>query len=358
MKLLEKTTIGGIEFKNKIAMAPMTRNRATDNGEATASMVKYYEQRASIGLIITEGVNISKLALGSPNTPGIYTPEQVESWKKVTQAVHAKGGKLFLQLWHTGRTSHSSLLNGVTPVAPSAIRIEGHKKATSTGMHEYEIPRALTTAEVKDVIKEYATAAKNAMEAGFDGVELHGAFGYLPNQFLVDGANTRTDEYGGSIENRSRFVLEVMQELVNVWGADKVGIKLSPSIPFNGMIDSDPQALFTYLIQELNKMPLAYLHLMNALFPLEQLPHWPKDVLGTYASLFNKPIIANGGYNPESAELELASGKAQLISFGALALSNPDLVNRIETKSPLNNPDRTTFYSGGDKGYIDYPTLN
>ncbi len=358
MKLLDKIKIGSLELNNRIAMAPMTRSRATSDGLVTKSTAVYYEQRASAGLIITEGVNISEQALGSPYTPGIFTAEQTDAWKPVTQAVHNKGGKIFMQLWHTGRVSHSSIKNGVLPVAPSAIGIQGQQHFTPTGMQDYEIPRALETQEVKDIIQQYGLAAQNAKDAGFDGVELHGAFGYLPNQFLVDDANKRTDEYGGSIENRSRFVIEVMQELVRVWGENKAGIKISPSIPYNGMIDSDPKSLFTYLIAELNKLPLAYLHLMNALFPLTDLPHWPNDILGTYSHLFDKTIIANGGYNRDSAEQEILLGKAQIISFGTLYVSNPDLVTRFERNAGYNAADRSTFYGGGEKGYIDYPTLD
>ena len=358
MTLLEKNKIGSMELNNRVVMAPMTRSRATAEGVITPSTVLYYKQRATAGLIITEAVNISEQAIGSPHTPGNYTQPQIDAWKSVTSAVHEKGGKIFMQLWHTGRVSHSSIKKGELPVAPSAIGIAGQKHFTPTGMQDYETPRALTSDEVKTIVKQYGVAAANALAAGFDGVELHGAFGYLPNQFLVDGANQRDDEYGGSIENRSRFVLEVMQKLVAVCGPDKAGIKLSPSIPYNGMIDSDPKSLFTYLITELNKMPLAYLHLMGALYPLDNLGHWPKDVLGTYAALFDKPIISNGGYTRESAETEISEGKAQLVSFGSLFVANPDLVKRFELNAGLNIPDRATFYSGGDKGYIDYEALS
>ncbi|MEK7433175.1 MAG: alkene reductase [Cyanobacteriota bacterium] len=358
MKLLEKIKIGSLELNNRVVMAPMTRSRAHKDGLVTDSTVTYYSQRATAGLIISEAVNISEQAIGSPFTPGIYTEKQIEAWKKVTSAVHEKGGKIFIQLWHTGRVGHSSVRNGILPVAPSAIKIEGQQHFTPTGMQDYEVPRALELEEVKDIIKQYGIAAKNALTAGFDGVELHGAFGYLPNQFLVDGANKRTDEFGGSIENRCRFVLDIMNELLAVFGEERVGIKLSPSIPFNGMIDSDPKALYTYLIKELNKLPLAYLHLMLALFPLDNLPTWPKDVLGTYSDLFDKKIIANGGYNKDSAEKELLNGKIELISFGSLYVSNPDLVKRFELNIEYNEPDRNSFYGGDDKGYIDYPTLN
>lgn len=358
MKILEPITIGNLTLSNRLAMAPMTRSRATANGIVQDITATYYAQRAGIGLLISEGINVSEQAIGSPYTPGLYTAEQTEAWKKITTAVHNAGGKIIAQLWHTGRVGHSADKGGQLPVAPSAIAIQGQKHFTSQGPKDYEVPHELSTAEVKLVINDYRQAAINAKEVGFDGVELHGAFGYLPNQFLVDGANQRSDEYGGSIENRSRFVLEVMQALVDVWGADRVGIKLSPTIPYNGMIDSNPEALFSYLVSELNKLPLLYLQLMQPLFPLDAFPTWPKDAVATFGPLFNKPIIANGGYNRDSAEATLQSGHAAMVSFGALALANPDLPKRFELNGPYNTPDRGSFYGGTEKGYTDYPTLN
>jgi N-ethylmaleimide reductase len=358
MKLLEKYKLGDINLKNRLVMAPMTRCRATDDGIVTPITVEYYVQRASAGLIITEATNISEQAIGSPNTPGIYTTEQVEAWKKVTEAVHEKGSTIIQQLWHTGRVGHSSIKNGKQTVAPSAIRIEGQQVYTSAGLQDYEVPRALETAEVKMVIEDYREAAKNALTAGFDGVELHAGFGYLPNQFLVDSSNNRTDEYGGNIENRSRFVLEILNALLDVWGPGKVGIKLSPSIPFNGMIDSDPTVNFGYLISILDKLPLAYLHLMQPVFPIDAFPHWPKDVLHTFRPLFNGDIIVNGGYNREKAENVVQSKEAQLVAFGTSFLANPDLPERFATGAKLNEPDSSTFYNGGEKGYIDYPAMN
>lgn len=357
MKLLEPVNMGALQLRNRVVMAPMTRSRATAGGVVTDAVALYYRQRATAGMLITEAVNISEQAIGSPFTPGIYTDEQIAAWKKVTDVVHQAGGTIVMQLWHTGRVGHSAVKNGQLPVAPSAIRIEGQQHFTPTGMQDYEVPRALETAEVKTIVKTYATAAANAKAAGFDGVELHSAFGYLPNQFLVDGANRRTDEYGGSIANRSRFVLEIMQELVNVWGPGRAGIKLSPVIPYNGMIDSDPEALYTYLIRELDKMPLAYIHLMRAMMPLDAFPHWPKDVTGTFGKLTTKTVIANGGFDRETAEETIAAGNAQLVSFGAPFVANPDLVRRFELGAELNAPDRSTFYGGGDKGFIDYPFL-
>lgn len=358
MHLLEKVQLGNLELQNAMAMAPMTRSRANQAGEVSDLTRLYYEQRSSAGLLITEGINISDDAIGSPFTPGIYTDTQIAAWQKVTQAVHAKGGKIFAQLWHTGRVGHSIDKNGRLPFAPSAIGIEGQQHFTTQGAKPYETPQALSTEQVKQTIEDYRQAAVNAKLAGFDGVELHAAFGYLPNQFLVDGANQRTDEYGGSIENRCRFVLEVMQALVTVFGENGVGIKLSPSIPYNGMLDTNPTALFSYLIEQLNHLPLAYIQLMNALFPLDNLPHYPKDVLGTFGKLSKHVIMANGGYDQESGEQVLKSGMAKLVSYGVLFLANPDLPKRFELNAPLNQPDRATMYGGAEEGYTDYPFLS
>jgi N-ethylmaleimide reductase len=357
MKLLEKFKIGDLLLQNRIVMAPMTRSRANVQGEVNDLIVNYYVQRASAGLIITEAVNISEQAIGSPFTPGLYTKEQIAAWKKVTDAVHAENGVIFAQLWHTGRVGHSIDKNGFLPVSASAIAIEGQTHFTSQGPKEYETPRELSTEEVKQIILDYKQASMNAKEAGFDGVELHGAFGYLPNQFLVDGANKRQDEFGGSIENRSRFVIEIMKQLVDVFGADKIGIKLSPSIPFNGMVDSDPTALFGYLISELNKLPLAYLHLMQPMFPLDAFPTWPKDVLTSFGHLFDKTIIVNGGYDQQKGEQELENNRAHLVSYGSAFIANPDLPKRYKLNAELNTPDRNTMYGGGEKGFTDYPFL-
>jgi N-ethylmaleimide reductase len=344
MKLLQTTKIGNLELQNSMAMAPMTRSRADLDGVVNELTVQYYAQRASAGLLITEGINISEQALGSPFTPGIYSHEQIEAWKKVTKTVHEKNGKIYAQLWHTGRVAHSVDKHGILPVAPSAIAIQGQQHFTSQGPKDYETPRALEITEIKQIVQDYKQAALKAIEVGFDGVELHAAFGYLPNQFLVESANQRTDEYGGSIENRSRFVVEVMQALVDAIGANKVGIKLSPSIPFNSIIDSNPTALFTHLIAELDKMPLAYIHLMNPMFPTDNLPQYPRDVLGTFGALTKHLVMANGGFTRETGEKELEKGIAKLISYGTLFLANPDLPKRFELNSGLNQPDQTTMY--------------
>ncbi len=275
----------------------------------------------------------------------------------MTKAVHEKGGKMIAQLWHTGRVGHSVDKGGQLPVAPSAIAIQGQQHFTSQGPKEYETPRALETSEIKQIVQDYKQAAANAMEAGFDGVELHAAFGYLPNQFLVESANQRTDEYGGSITNRSRFVLEVMQAMVDAIGENKVAIKLSPSIPYNSIVDSNPTDLYTHLLQGLNKMPLLYVHLMNAMFPTDNLPQYPRDVLGVFGKQTQHLIMANGGYTRETGEQELERGIAKLVSYGTLLLANPDLPKRFELNAELNELDHTTMYGGGEKGYTDYPAL-
>lgn len=359
MKLLEQIQLGNLTLKNKMVMAAMTRSRANLNGVVSNLTVEYYTQRASAGLILTEAINISEQALGSPFTPGVFTQEQIEAWEKVTKSVHDKGGIIYAQLWHTGRVAHSIDRKGALPVAPSAIAISGIQHFTSQGPKDFEIPHALTVDEIKQIIKDYGQAAKNAIEAGFDGVELHGANGYLPNQFLAESANHRTDEYGGSIENNSRFVLEVMQELVDEIGADKVGIKISPLHPYAGIVFDNPIATFTYLIQELNKMDFAFVELMkrSPMFPL--LPSYPKDdEIELFGKLSTNTLIANTAYNKESAEAELQKGIAELISFGAPFLANPDLPKRFELNAELNQPDRASMFGGGEKGYTDYAFLD
>ncbi len=358
MKLLESVKIGSQVLKNSMAMAPMTRSRANFNGVVGESTVLYYTQRASAGLIISEAINISKQATGSPLTPGIYNQEQIAAWKKVTHAVHEKGGVIYAQLWHTGRVGHSLVKNGELPVAPSAIAINGQQHFTMEGMKDYEIPRVLSTEEVEGIVQEYKQAAINAIDAGFDGVELHAAFGYLPNQFLADSANQRTDKYGNSNENRNRFVLEVMQEIVSAIGVEKAAIRLSPTSTYNNIIHNNPIEQFTLLLNELNKMSLAYVHIMNVPFPADKFPQYPKDSVETFGNLSKHTVIANCGYSRESGEAELEKGIAELVSYGTLFLANPDLPKRFELNSELNQPDRATMYGGQDKGYIDYPFLN
>ncbi|MBT1705268.1 alkene reductase [Chryseosolibacter indicus] len=357
MKLLEQAQLGKLKLKNSMAMSAMTRSRADINGVVGDMHVKYYTQRISAGLIFTEAINISEGAIGSPLTPGIFTDEQIEAWKKVTQAVHDKGGIIIAQLWHTGRVGHSIDRKGVLPVAPSAVAISGSQHYTSQGMKDYETPRVLTLEEIKQIIKDYGQAAKNAMKAGFDGVELHSANGYLPNQFLADNANKRTDEYGGSIQNKARFVLEVMQALISEVGGDKVGIKLSPFHPYGDILFDNPVDTYTYLIRELNKMDFAYVELMkrSPMFPVQ---HYPQDdEIELFGKQIRHSVIANSGYDKVSGEAELKKGIAKVISFGTLFLANPDLPQRFEKDAALNTPDRATMFGGGAQGYIDYPFL-
>lgn len=358
MNLLKSIKVGNNTLKNSMVMAPMTRSRASINGIVGDSTITYYTQRVSAGLIISEAINISTQATGSPLTPGIYTAEQITAWKKVTHAVHEKGGVIYAQLWHTGRVGHSLVKNGELPVAPSSVAIEGQQHFTMEGMKDYETPRALSTEEIISIVQEYKQAALNAIEAGFDGVELHSAFGYLPNQFLAESSNHRTDQYGGSNENRNRFVVEVMNELVNAIGTDKVSIRLSPTSLYNSIVHQDPIEQFTLLINELNKLPLAYIHLMNIPFPSDKFPNYPVNVIETFGRLTHHTIIANCGYTKETGEVELEKGIAKLISYGALFLANPDLPNRFELNAELNQPDKATMYGGQDQGYIDYPFLN
>ena len=358
MKLLESIKLGSFELKNRMAMAPMTRSRADHNGVVGNSTAVYYSQRTSAGLIISEAINISKQAVGSPFTPGIYTQEQIDAWKKVTSEVHKNKGVIIAQLWHTGRVGHSLVKDGELPVAPSAIAIQGQQHFTMQGMKGYEVPRALEFNEIKVIIQQYKQAAINAMEAGFDGVELHAAFGYLPNQFLAESANQRTDEYGGSHENRNRFVVETLAEMVNAIGAGKVAVRISPSSTYNTIVHENPKEQFELLIQEFNQLPLAYVHIMNVPFSGDQFPHYPLDSVEEFGAISKHPIIANCGYNKETGEAELHKGIAKLISYGTLFLANPDLPKRFELNAPLNDLDRNTMYGGQDQGYIDYPFLN
>ncbi len=358
--LFSRVNLGSYTLSNRMVMAPMTRLRA--NGSIpTKLMGTYYAQRASAGLIVTECTMVSPLSNGYMNCPGIYSPEQIEGWRLVTQAVHERGGKIFLQLWHSGRVAHPSLLNGELPVAPSAIAPQGQLH-TPIGKVNIEVPRALETEEIPPIVQQFRQGAKNAMTAGFDGIELHGAFGYLIDQFLQDGSNQRTDRYGGSIENRARFLLEVVEAVTEVWGGNRVGIKLSPSNTFYGMYDSDPKATFSYVINALNNFNLAYIHLMEP----NQIDLANRDVINpvlpVFRSVYKGKIITNGGYTKETGNQVLADEAAELVSYGKLFLANPDLPRRFELGAELNEPTPKTFYGRGDKdaenGYIDYPFLD
>jgi len=358
--LFSPVKLGPYELPNRLVMAPLTRNRAGAGFVPRALNATYYAQRASAGLIITEATQVSPEGLGYPNTPGIYSPEQVAGWRLITEAVHAKGGRIFLQLWHVGRISHPALQpNNALPVAPSAIAPEG-EAATYEGMKPFVTPRALETHEISGIVEQYRQGAQNALEAGFDGVEIHAANGYLVDQFLRDGSNHRTDQYGGSIQNRARFLLEITAAVVSVWGGNRVGVRLSPSGSFNSMSDSDPVAMFTYAAEALNPFHLAYLHIVEPRSDVNYVAGTSTSSLttGYFRSIFKGTLIAAGGYDRESGNAALANGEADLVAYGRLFIANPDLPERFAINAPLNPADRSTFYGGDERGYIDYPTLS
>jgi len=352
--LFSAISLGSLHLPNRIVMAPMTRNRARQPGNVPQSInVTYYAQRASAGLIITEGAPISEMAHGYPGTPGIHSIAQVAGWKRVTRAVHAKGGRIVLQLWHVGRISHPSLLPGdALPVAPSAIRPAG-KGFTHRGAMDFVTPRALETAEIPALIESFRGAARNAMTAGFDGVEVHGANGYLLDQFLRDGSNHRTDQYGGSIANRTRLLREVVTAVAEVWGADRVGVRISPLNQYNDMRDSDPQALFDHVADALRPFGLAYLHVMERDVFGAELPFDFREL----RRRFDGPYMANGGYDKRRANAAIAAGRADCVAFGNAYIANPDLVERFAQDAPLEVADASTFYGGRERGYTDYPAL-
>ncbi|MDP1657942.1 MAG: alkene reductase [Methylotenera sp.] len=354
--LFSPVKLGSMSLNNRMVMAPLTRNRAGEGGVPQTVNVTYYAQRASAGLIITEATPISAMAHGYPALPGIYTDAQVAGWKKVTDAVHAKGGKIVLQLWHVGRISHPSLLpNGALPVAPSAIKPAG-QAFTYQGLQDYVTPRALELAELPDIVADYVHATKCALAAGFDGVEIHAANGYLLDQFLRDGSNKRTDNYGGSFENRVRLLMEVTKAVVDVAGSDKVGLRISPVNPFNDMNDSDPQALFDYVAEALNQFNLAYLHVVEGgIHGGGEAAPFDFVVLRKH---FKNAYMANLAYDKARGNAAIASGHADVVAYGVPFIANPDLVERYRTNALLNEADSNTFYGGSEKGYTDYPFLN
>lgn len=355
MNLFSELTIGKNTLKNRIIMAPMTRCRAVENNCANDLMASYYAQRASAGLIITEASQISPLGVGYHYTPGIYNDAQIEGWKKVTTAVHEKGGLIYLQLWHVGRVSHSSFLNGRLPVAPSAVKIDG-EHYTPAGMQPFETPRALEIHEIKEIVKAYAQAAANAIEAGFDGVEIHGANGYLIDQFIKDCTNKRTDEYGGNIENRSRFLFEVVSAVCNTIGSEKTGLRLSPSGTFNSMTDTNPHDDFQYICKKLNDYDLAYLHIIDALEG--DIKHGANVVeLQVLRNAYKGVLITNGEYDKERGNKAIENNLADAVAYGTLYIANPDLAKRFETDAPLAIADPHTFYTQDEKGYTDYKTI-
>jgi N-ethylmaleimide reductase len=355
MILLSPYKLGNMRLQNRMVMAPMTRSRAVDGNIPHQAAPTYYSQRASAGLIVTEGSQVSPQGVGYIRTPGIYSPQQVTGWKKVTDAVHKASGRIFLQLWHVGRASHSDFHNGELPVAPSALPVDG-EVFTPQGRKRIPIPRALELSELPSVIEQFRKGAENAKRAGFDGVELHGANGYLLDQFLKDGSNQRTDKYGGSLENRARFPLEVAQAVIGVWGPERVGYKIAPHFARLSMSDTNPRKTFSYFANELGKLKLGYLHLVEfAAGPFAPAPD--ARLAPIIRQTFKGTLILNGEYGAQSANEAIAKGGVDLVSFGSLFLANPDLPERFRRGAPLNAPDRATFYEGEEKGYTDYRSL-
>jgi 2,4-dienoyl-CoA reductase-like NADH-dependent reductase (Old Yellow Enzyme family) len=346
--LFDPLRIGDLELPNRIIMAPLTRCRAEPGRVPGALMAEYYVQRASAGLIITEATSVTPMGVGYPDTPGIWSNEQVQGWKNVTEAVHAAGGRIFLQLWHVGRISDPVYLDGQLPVAPSAVRPQGHVSLIRP-KREYVTPRALETAEIAGIVEAYRQGAANAKAAGFDGVEIHGANGYLLDQFLQDSTNQRSDQYGGSLENRARLMLEVTDAVISVWGADRVGMHLAPRADAHDMGDSNRAETFTYVARELGKRGIAFICARE---------HEADDSLGPQLKqAFDGVFIANERFTGEQASRWLAEGKADAVAFGIPFIANPDLPARLAADAPLNEPDSSTFYAAGPAGYIDYPTL-
>jgi len=347
--------LGDIALDNRFVLSPMTRSRALEGNVANPLAATYYVQRASAGMMITEGTQVSPQGVGYIRTPGIHSPAQVAGWKHITDAVHRVGGTIFAQLWHVGRVSHPDFHGGALPVAPSALPVDG-EAFTNNGKVKIPTPRALETSEIRGIVEQFRKGAENAKAAGFDGVELHGANGYLLDQFLRDGSNKRTDAYGGSLTKRMRLPVEVAEAVAGVFGASRVGYKLSPFFPGYSMSDSNPVDTFTTMARELDQLGLGYLHVSEAIAG-------PMKVDGTVRATpsirdaFNGTLIVNGGYDAATAEAAIARGETDLVAFGVPFLANPDLPLRYRKGATLNSPDPATFYAGEEKGYIDYPAL-
>jgi N-ethylmaleimide reductase len=347
--LFSSYRLGSLALKNRMVLAPMTRSRALEGGVPNPLAETYYAQRAGAGLIVSEATQVTPMGQGYIRTPGIHSEAQVKAWKRITDAVHKAGGLIFLQLWHVGRISHPDFHGGALPVAPSAINPDVDVY-TPKGPARTVTPRALETAEIPLVVEQFRDGAANAKAAGFDGVEIHGANGYLLDQFTRDGTNRRTDKYGGSVENRARFPLEVTDAVVSVWGKDRVGYRVSPNGTFNSMSDSNPEAIFSYLAEQLGKRGIGYLHAVDPVADAKRIsPLLRRKFAGTY--------VVNGGFNADSAEKAIATGEADLVAFGVPFLANPDLPVRYRKQAALNVPDQNTFYQGEEKGYTDYPAL-
>jgi N-ethylmaleimide reductase len=365
LKLLSELKLGNLTLKNRIIMAPLTRMRAGQPGNIPQELnATYYAQRATAGFILSEATQISQQGQGYPATPGIHSKEQIAGWQNVTKAVHDKGGKIFLQLWHVGRISHTSYqADGKLPVAPSAIPAKNSGTYTADWQPtEILTPRALEISEIKDIVNDFKHAALNAKEANFDGVEVHMANGYLLDQFLQDGSNQRTDEYGGSVANRMKFPLEALDAVIGVWGKDQVGVRLSPYGTFNGVSDSDPMSLFNQVIEEFNKRGIVYINMIEPRATTaggdDNVNEEAPSTSSLFKDKFNGMFISSGGYTPETAEVALNDNKADAIMFGRWFIANPDLPERIAKKAELNKYNRATFYGGDEKGYTDYPFLS
>jgi len=355
--LFAPARVGPYTLDNRVIMAPLTRNRAGAGNVPQPMNAEYYAQRASAGLIITEATQVSPEGVGYPATPGIHNREQVDGWRLVTDAVHTAGGRIFLQLWHVGRISHPSLQpGGALPVAPSAIKPAG-EAVTYDGPQPFVTPRALETEELAGIVEDYRRAAVYAQEAGFDGVEIHAANGYLLDQFLRDGTNHRGDRYGGPVDNRMRLLLEVADAVIGVWGSDRVGVRISPINPFNDIADSQPEATFTRVAQRLGGLGLAYLHVVEGAIHGGD-TELPRVDMGRLRRAFGGTYIANGGYDGERAKSALLAGDADLIAFGVPFIANPDLPLRLALGAELNDPDPETFYGGDARGYTDYRALD
>lgn len=356
--LFQPFKLGNITLSNRMAMAPLTRNRAEAGNVPGPMTIEYYAQRASVGLIIAEATQVSAQAQGYVATPGVHSPEQIAAWRKVTDEVHARGGHIYLQMWHTGRMSHTAFQPGEqAPVAPSAIRAQAKTFIPGQGYVDTSTPRALETSEIAGIVADFRSAARHAIEAGFDGIEIHGAHGYLLDAFLRDGSNKRTDQYGGSIENRARFLLEVMAAVIAEIGADKVGVRLSPVSPVNDSSESNPQPLFEHVVRELEKLHPVYIHVVEGHTggPRDNAPFDYEAIRKLYSGVW----MVNNGYDKAMANEAIASGKADLVSFGRLMITNPDLPRRFKENAPLNElfKDAPLYGGVGPHGYTDYPAL-
>ena len=355
--LLEDYKNGVLELPNRLVMAPMTRSRADNPGNIPTEKLhgEYYGQRASAGLIISEGAQVSQSAVGYINTPGIYSKEQVEGWKEVTKKVHHENGRIFVQLWHVGRMSHPDFHNGELPLAPSAINPES-QVFTFEGLKDTVTPKEMTIEEIKTTVKDFANAAKNSMEAGFDGVEIHSSNGYLFHQFFNATSNHRTDEYGGNIENRTKILFEVIDAIKEVMPENRIGLRLNPSMHglFGMTLDEETIPTFDYIIEKLNEYDLAYLHLSEPFTDVSEVPFAETEIAKRYRPIYNGTIIINGGFDQEKGNAVLEAGNADLVAYGKPYISNPDLAERFEQNLPLTDWDKDTFYTPGTKGYLDY----